>query len=41
MLEKRVKTTDSTSIDDMFKLMDLASANSAGKNWKRDDLYER
>lgn len=39
LLRKRV-LQDSSWIDDCFRRMDAAGGRSAGKSWKRADLYD-
>jgi hypothetical protein len=41
MLENRIKSSGTTGVDEMFRLMDIAAANSNGVKWNRADLYER
>jgi Ca2+-binding EF-hand superfamily protein len=39
LLEKTVKKSSNQWIEEAFKLMDEAKANSNGQKWKRKDLY--
>ncbi|MBK8946700.1 MAG: hypothetical protein IPM32_15710 [Ignavibacteriae bacterium] len=39
MLTKTVQNDSTNWLDDCFKVMDKSSANSYGKKWNREDLY--
>ena len=41
LLRKTVESGSVEWLEECFSLMDLANANSGGKNWSRSDLYER
>jgi plasmid stability protein len=40
MLEQMVKSDSEDWLDECFQLMDRANANSRGRRWKREDLYD-
>jgi hypothetical protein len=40
LLEQTVRSRSKDWIDECFKMMDQAEANSQGKRWKREDLYD-
>jgi hypothetical protein len=40
LLEQTVRYRSKDWIDECFKMMDQAKANSHGKRWKRGDLYD-
>ncbi len=40
MLEQTVKSESEDWIEECFRLMDRANANSGGQRWKREDLYD-
>jgi hypothetical protein len=40
LLEAAVMNRSGAWLDEAFKLMDQAKANSRGKKWKREDLYD-
>jgi hypothetical protein len=40
LLEQTVKSDSTQWLDECFSLMDRANASSAGKSWKREDLYD-
>jgi len=40
MLEVTVKSQSENWLDACFELMDRANADSKGKKWKREDLYD-
>lgn len=40
LLEKTVKSDSTAWVDECFSLMDRANAQSTGKRWKRQDLYD-
>jgi hypothetical protein len=40
LLEQTVRSRSKDWIDECFKMMDQAEANSHGKRWKREDLYD-
>jgi hypothetical protein len=40
LLEQTVRSRSKDWIDACFKMMDQAEANSKGKRWKREDLYD-
>jgi hypothetical protein len=40
MLEETVKSQSENWLDACFELMDRANADSKGKKWKREDLYD-
>ena len=40
LLEQTVQSKSKVWLDECFKLMDQAKANSHGKRWKREDLYD-
>ena len=39
MLEQTVRLQSEIWLEECFKLMDRANANSGGQRWKREDLY--
>jgi hypothetical protein len=40
LLEQSVKYHSNNWLDECFRLMDRAKANSKGQRWKREDLYD-
>jgi plasmid stability protein len=40
LLEQTVQPQSKDWLDECFDLMDRARANSRGKRWKREDLYD-
>ena len=40
LLEQSVKNTSNNWLDECFRLMDRANANSKGQRWKREDIYD-
>ncbi len=40
LLEDAVLSKSGEWLEEAFKLMDQAKANSHGKKWKREDLYD-
>ena len=40
MLEQTVKSESEDWLEECFQLMDRANANSRGRCWKREDLYD-
>ena len=40
LLEQTVRPESKEWLDECFRLMDRAEANSQGKRWKREDLYD-
>jgi plasmid stability protein len=40
ILEQTVKSQSNDWLDQCFNMMDQAEANSQGKRWKREDLYD-
>ena len=40
LLEQTVKAQSDNWLKECFRLMDRAKANSKGKRWKREDLYD-
>ncbi len=41
LLQKTVSGVSSTTIDDLFKLMDETNGDSKGQKWNREDIYDR
>ena len=39
LLEQTVKSESNNWFEECFNLMDRANANSNGKTWRREDLY--
>lgn len=40
LLEDVVKPRETGWLDECFRLMDRAQANSGGKTWRREDAYD-
>ncbi len=40
LLEQTVRSESKDWLDECFRLMDQTEANSEGKRWKREDLYD-
>jgi len=40
LLEQRVRRTEANWIEACFERMDAAGADSGGRNWKREELYD-
>jgi plasmid stability protein len=40
MLEQTVKSESEDWLEECFQLMDRANANSKGRRWKREELYD-
>lgn len=40
LLEQTVRPESKDWLDECFRLMDQTEANSEGKRWKREDLYD-
>ncbi len=40
LLEQTVRSSSGAWLDECFLLMDRAEANSKGRRWKREDLYD-
>jgi hypothetical protein len=40
LLEQTVRYDSTQWVEECFSLMDRANARSAGKRWKREDLYD-
>ena len=41
LLARTVHVDRAAAVEEMFRLMDLAPGHSRGKQWTRDELYER
>jgi len=39
-LEQTVRSDSNDWIEECFRLMDRAKANSGGRRWKREDVYD-
>ncbi len=40
LLEQTVRSDSNDWIEECFSLMDRAKANSGGRRWKREDVYD-
>ena len=40
MLKQTVETSSQKWLDECFNIMDKVKANSKGKKWKREELYD-
>lgn len=40
LLEQTVRTSSIDWLEECFSLMDIANANSHGKKWSREELYD-